>query len=425
MSRSLPADCIQLILSYLPLCHFIQIIPAGNQWKIRFQHRYNQTLKCDYKKLYLLRAATEQHEICDETLQLYDNKYYRKLIYYHAIKARDWTLIQKCLDSKVSGLTHEILAAAIDENRVDVVKRFLDNRIIPLAITDRPVKFSPEVLELFETCPRRGGYFGNNLYRQALANLSVTAYFRHMELTDISSYSDISFYCHMAKYNKDGMREKLSIFTNRGNPRIEAQVSLYFNELSQVSVDDQIHATECITWLATNAFGDWLLSVDEKFTTSDLCEMVDTYSFIPDASQRANETVQILLRYVGKNPLLSNYINAIKLITGNLTVNEFNFLDQIHSVGVIFLLESKQYKLLLSYDNYLKNTIHINDHRFTDVEELLTICKCKNVIVNNPNWMQIFSIPVLMQILTYGDSQNAKNWIQGLQQAVPDCLELV
>ena len=135
MSRVLPSDCVNLILSHLPLEQFNKYDLFDKYWKARFFCRYHQPLNgTRIKRNYLLRAATEYSEVCVATLNLYDGRddsdseLCESLIYYYAARAGNWKFVRRCItdDFDFDFLAPEIFALAISASQIDIAKYLIN-----------------------------------------------------------------------------------------------------------------------------------------------------------------------------------------------------------------------------------------------------------------------------------------------------------
>ena len=125
MSYLLPSDCTQFILSYLSLQYFSELISEDELWKARFQYRYGERLNGNYKRLYLLRAATEHHEVCAGTIDLYngDLYLYYEIMCYHAARGGNWACLSSYLNNKVPNEYYStILTLAMNADQLDIVR---------------------------------------------------------------------------------------------------------------------------------------------------------------------------------------------------------------------------------------------------------------------------------------------------------------
>ena len=100
MSHVLPSDCANIILSYLSLQTFARYDPKPWIWRQRFLFRYGQVLDHDIKRQYLVRAATEYHEVSTYSLQYCAPA----IVCYHASIGGNWELLNDLVDKKFTGI---------------------------------------------------------------------------------------------------------------------------------------------------------------------------------------------------------------------------------------------------------------------------------------------------------------------------------
>ena len=250
MSRRLPSDCVHITLSYLSLDDFNKHIPNSKLWNTRFYLRYGQKLKGNYKMLYLLRAATEYHEVCVDSLNSHF-EHFQDLVCYHAATAKNWTLLHSF--STYSSLGHlvrkHILSAAIDSDQIEIVKKFFSSDY-KLDVEEQAITFSPRMLELLLHCDHHK--YGPILQAQIIANLPFE------QCKTFIKAENLGLITQFAQYTRQDLREKLELMQCY---RLEAWVGLFFNELTTISLG----CINSIAWFATKSLGDWLADFDEDY----------------------------------------------------------------------------------------------------------------------------------------------------------------
>ena len=427
MTRVLALDCANLILSYLPLEQFSKYTASTDSWKARFQLRYGQKLKSNCKKLYLLRAATEYYEVCIDTIGLYTNHHYCSLIYYYAARAGYWGFLSRMILTKhpLVEFGKEMLFLAVSANQTDIAAYICEQIMEGCTFIDN-IDELPENIDLikrlYSIVKNNPGYrHRNSLLDYVIKHITHDEYRKLIENISTNSY----WINYLPTYNSRDHQQKLDLF----NQLDDQTKQLFYNETTELQYD---YPWE-IYWLAPNAIDHRVINT--TFQVEDLYCIYRNFPLIPNALERAQQTIDKLLVYVDQNKELYNYIAYIKLILGTLTVDDINEHVEINMKYIFILI--KQNKLDLALQIIDRSTTGINFyHIFTDKSQLQLINS--KMIFEDVSWIQIFTFSCLasiteqdIEIMALDDSNqlHVKKLkdvvISDIQRYFPDVLDLI
>ena len=149
--------------------------------------------------------------------------------------------------------------------------------------------------------------------------------------------------------------------------------------------------------------GDWL--ADEFFGWTDITYryMKEYYLSLPNAHERASETLKILLKY-NTNTMLYPYTITIKALLGVLTVDD---IDRNHNYSIEFihdLLDNGKYDILDKLITYI-GKIALSDYVFMDIAALRYVLTRPNVHLGKfCNVVKVLTLPLIAEV---------KNFVQG------------
>ena len=408
MSRLLPSDCVNLILSYLPLAKFSQYSLSTSAWNFRAHYRYNLN-NITNMKVYLLRAATEHHDVSKKLYEYNIEHSFHALLSYHAAIAGDWGLVESILVGDRI-FTPFILYLAAAAGELPAVQRILvqDYR----GYDSHCLGVAPNVLNYLITKLKTEQFWlPRNLYLYILAHATLSD-LEKIELHNPILFSDIILSC---KYKISADK------VNRFGATHYIFKKLFYNEPTALASYEIYTAIICF---AVDSLDDNLLGYyHDIHALTTLCDMEKYYACIPNARVRAEQLLAKMLNYVPNNPILNNYIIIIKLLLGILTTDDITA-GMVTSNLVVALLQHEKFDLIYYIDGLVSVGVYINNYIFTKANQLICILNCKNIYVSPHFWMLLFTLPLFKQIITqYPDSANVI--INMTQKYIPDCLELI
>ena len=423
----LPIELKYTILSYLSLSCICKFNLTAAVWQFRYLLHFNAAIATVDKKLYLLRAATEQHEVCVDTFKLYPSISYNNLVNYYAAVASNWSLVR--VPSSDQFLT-EILVAAILGNQVTLVQDILNLRYREVwseiktdqnYVGNKTLIPTQDMLELLLSSFTRLPF---DIQALIIAQMPLAAYKDY-----VTGGSDpmIHFWDNMFalfgsyKYNPNitnKIKIMLKIDSSHG---VKEEIALFYNQRYLVNNDNQI-GSNVLHWLAFNSLDDWLVDFNKNANGQTFINLKANYAYIPDALTRGIETVKILSQYVDQNPLLLKYISYIKIIAGVAEITDLKALTEITSEIIMTLLDNKQFAIVLQLDEFTKS--HLREYSFTNVNALSCVVNCKNLALEGGSWIKIFTLPLLASILQ--NSNVINKWLlRDVERYIPDCVTLV
>ena len=425
MSRILPIELKYAILSYLPLSHFCGLKYVPSLWDFRYLMHFGiNTNKAD-KKIQLLRAATEEHEVCTETLTLYNNPNYLDLIYYYAALAKNWPLVQLSADSNFQT---DILIAAIEDNQLEVVTELLyirqshntDNEISYYHGTGKILKLTPNMIQVLMPDLNQ---LPDDVQAQVMAAVNLPSYKQFVRGHPRLAHTILERTLAAYKYNSN-IEDKINFVNGYLGYTAGGNTLYFYNRIGNAR--DDASKIKTLEWFNTAGMGDWLATfLIDDVTILDF--MQRHYDYIPDARSRALETIKILESYSDQNSLLLRYVAFVRMVIGTLTLDDFEFLPDFNGYMLGIVLANKQFDLILELDKLMiKNKadkISLINYTFTDPVTLEVVLRCKSITIGEGrSWMRIFTLPLLRSLLDLLGKDRIL--IQEAKAYIPDCVEL-
>ena len=428
MPRRLPTDLTYTILSFLPLSYTTRFTLTDAVWEFRYRTHYGYTDNAN-KKLYLLRAATEQHEVCADTFGLYSNHNYVDLISYYAARSSNWNLVRI---AAINDLLTEILTDAIADNQIKVVQTILNLEYTGRRrgyvnfddgyVGDKTLRLSNNMIDVLLTHFTR---LPNDIKAQVIAQMSLDDYKKFiLGLPTHQLWDIVATIFRSYKYNPN-IKHKLEVlyFGYISGQKVEIDETLFYNRAYQANNEDR--QLKVVLWLAPNSLGDWLVHLNDDINRELFHILKEHYSYIPNAKTRAMETIKILEQYVEQNPtILLSYIGYIKLVAGIFEVDDVDYIGEINNDSLITLLDNKQFDVIRQLDEVERVTLCLQEYTFNDVDALMCIVNCKNILIDKScSWIRIFTLPLLVSLLQKPDDID-EELIAEAEQYIPDCQTL-
>ena len=422
MSRPLPADCNNIVLSYLPIGHFSRLSLPVEAWKIRFYLRYGEVLQTDIKKQNLIRDATEYREVIPATLEYCSPT----IAYYHAAVGGNWGLLNHAVENFTSNymspadvitilgdFAGEIFLMACRQNQVRFVQKTITN-LLQLINSNEDYIWTTEIYQIFKAY---SGSATHKCLNQVLAFAPISEFTQMIEKYSNNNDRIRQIMLHIGKYNKHDPNHwaqtlaKLKICAPYG---YSSDLALYLNNYI---TDNEYIQYNIITSFNTANLGDWLLEYDISFDTTTYGEMKNHYQSIPNMDTRARETIDILTRYVSRNDILQLYIIASKILLKTITVEDIpvnlafslsivdSFMDDLLDERLFHIID----KLIdIGFRGYM-----LMNYIFKDIETLKYMLLTDDIFIgDNCTIGEILTLPLITEIeeLAQEDEVNEENY---------------
>lgn len=397
------------------LSEFLLSDPKPGQWTRRFFERYGKELDeylidNNLKKTYLVRAATEFHEVCSESF----NHCPDAVIWYAAVKSGNWSVLTDRLASRGWDFslpkhdTHVVgqaFASACRLNLVDVVKQMAAKC---LEFVDKQEDFihTQEVYDIIRTSLE----FRERYEPQLVAFQSLEQFKQYSHYDDSRQWSPGFLYdlfsnvvYEAGKYNKNEpdhwhrVLQKIQLIESDNIVGDPDRLALYLNQPIEATSSRR---EKIITQLATASMGDWLKEYRSEPDTTEINVIKKFYDLLPNSHERALGTIKILESYASFNKILHKYATLIKVVIGTCSDVDIRYFERDYYPNPLVekILDNANISVILELNKIVKN-FYLCNYRFTSLPVLKAMLLCDNIIVSGScDFSQFISLPLYDEI---------------------------
>lgn len=391
MTFRLSSDLLNSIYACMPLDTFNKYNLPDSAWNHRFLYRYGKPLSITTeigKRTYCIRAATEYSEVGEVTSQYCGSS----VIYYHAALGDNWEFLIRALNERSSSqhklffpLRHtlgamvpEIFVLACQRNQIEFVRKTAKT-LLPFVSSDQDYIWTQEIFDLLfpyrDSCLLQLVAFADiPTFKQLIAPYLSNVEIVHILMEKIGG-------CNQRESQHEArVIEKIKYLAPHG---LKLTSYLCLNMIINCELGNNDYLLIILYYNTVN-MGHWIANYNEKVDYRGYRILKEHYLGLPRGPERAQQTVQILLEYEGKNRIIHPLIGYIRIIMGTLTVDEVKqYFDASHITNeiIVDLLDKKKYRVITELMHMSGDRV-LNHYTAKDIDTINFLLFCKNINID-------------------------------------------